>query len=214
MLPDDYKLKELDSQIKQKLAEGKIEEAERLSARLIEYAENSQPQSTAVSMVSKLFNSVVAKIPTTPTPEQIAQIKAGAINEEHLRLLSLFHYFNGALSGLFSCFLLIYVGLGLMMVLNPQGFANSSTTAASAGQAGWIFFFIGAIFLSIGWGYAGLNLIAGRCLSRRKGRTLCLIVSGLNCLNAPFGSILGVSSFVVLGKPAVKTLFEGTKTAS
>ncbi len=214
MLPDDYKLKELDSQIKQKLAEGKIEEAERLSTRLIEYAENSQPQSTAVSMVSKLFNSVVAKIPSSPTPEQIAQIKAGAINEEHLRLLSLFHYFNGGLSGLCSCFLLIYIGFGLMMVLNPQGFVNSSTTAASAGQAGWFFFLIGAIFLSIGWFYAGLNIIAGRCLSRRKGRTLCLIVSGLNCLNAPFGSILGVSSFIVLGKPAVRTLFENSKSTS
>jgi hypothetical protein len=214
MLPDDYKLKELDAQIKQKLAEGKIEEAEKLSTRLIEYAENSQPQSAAVSMVSKLFNSVVAKIPSSPTPEQIAQIKAGAINEEHLRLLSLFHYFNGAMSGLFSCFLFLYIGIGLMMLLNPQGFVSGSTSAASAGQTGWIFFLVGVIFLSIGWCYAGLNIIAGRCISRRKGHTLCLIVSGLNCLNAPFGSILGVSSFVVLGKPSVKSLFESTKTAS
>jgi hypothetical protein len=214
MLPDDYKLKELDSQIKQKLAEGKIEEAEKLSARLIEYAENSQFQSTAVSMVSKLFNTVVSKLPSSPTAEQIAQIKAGAINEEHLRLLSLFHYFNGALTGLFSCFLFLYVGIGLIMVLNPQGFVNSTTTASSASQAGWIFTLIGLVFLSIGWGYAGLNIIAGRCISRRKRRTLCLIVSGINCLNAPFGSALGVSSFMVLGKPAVKSLFESTKSAS
>ena len=75
MLPDDYKLKELDAQIKQKLAEGKIEEAERLSTRLIEYAENSQSQSTAVSMVSKLFNSVVAKIPANPVPSKLPRLK-------------------------------------------------------------------------------------------------------------------------------------------
>jgi hypothetical protein len=153
-----------------------------------------------------------AKLPSSPTAEQIAQIKAGAINEEHLRLLSLFHYFNGAIVGLFSCFLLIYVGFGLMMLLNPQSFVNGSTTAASAGQAGLIFTIIGLVGLSIGWGYAALNVLTGRFLSRRQHRTFCLVTSGINCMNAPFGTVLGVCSFLVLGKPAVKTLFLAGKS--
>ena len=211
MFPDDNRLKELDAQIKLKLSEGKIEEAERLSTKLIEYAENSQFQNTAVSMVSKLFNSVVAKLPGTPTPEQIAQIKEATINEEHLRQLSLFHYLNAGITALISSMFLIYMGFGTLMLLNPHGFTNATTDASSVGTTGWVFFLIGLIPLVIGWSYSALNVAAGRFIRLRKRRNLCLFVSGLNVLNAPFGSILGISTFLVLSKPQVQSLFQSSK---
>jgi hypothetical protein len=41
-------------------------------------------------------------------------------DEEHLKLLAIFHYVVAAVGGLFACLPLIHVGLGIMMVMRPD----------------------------------------------------------------------------------------------
>lgn len=50
----------------------------------------------------------------------------GIVNkdEEHLRLLKIFHYIVGAVTGLYCSFPLIHVFLGLMFVLSPGSFQS------------------------------------------------------------------------------------------
>ena len=56
---------------------------------------------------------------------------------------------------------------------------------------------------------AGLNLVAGRSLTRKQNLTLIQILAGLSCLHVPYGTALGVLTFMVLGRPTVRALFEG-----
>jgi hypothetical protein len=54
-------------------------------------------------------------------------------------------------------------------------------------------------------------LMAGRCLSRRKGYSFALVMACVECLFVPFGTILGVFTIVVLSRESVRALFSGTK---
>ena len=48
---------------------------------------------------------------------------------------------------------------------------------------------------------------AGRSLSHRKHYWFAFIVSCIECLFVPFGTILGVFTIIVLSRQSVKTLF-------
>jgi len=54
-----------------------------------------------------------------------------------------------------------------------------------------------------------LLIVAGSSLRSKRRWVLCLVVAGMNCLNAPLGTVLGVFTFLVLFRPTVKALFLG-----
>src|SRR5262249_35054736 len=76
---------------------------------------------------------------------------------------------------------------------------------------GWIFIVLGAVFFLVGVTMAICILIAGRCLSRRKGYSFALVIACIECLFVPFGTILGVFTIVALSRESVKALFSGTR---
>jgi len=47
------------------------------------------------------------------------------------------------------------------------------------------------------------NLISGFFILQRRGRLFSLIVAGFNCLCFPFGTVLGVFTFIVLLRESV-----------
>ncbi|HWZ92042.1 MAG TPA: hypothetical protein VNW92_24425 [Polyangiaceae bacterium] len=129
-------------------------------------------------------------------------------DQEHLRLLSIFHYVMAGFACLLPLFSLIYIGMGIMMVSGKM--PSSSPTAAHGDMiGGWIFIGVGGIFFLVGVVGAILNFLAGRSLAKHERRTLCLVVAGLNCMHMPLGTLLGVFTFIVLGRPSVKALFSG-----
>ena len=66
---------------------------------------------------------------------------------------------------------------------------------------------LGSCFIVVGWVFAALVLMAGRCIAGRKSYTFCFVVACVECLWAPFGTCLGVFTLVVLNRPSVKALF-------
>jgi hypothetical protein len=52
------------------------------------------------------------------------------------------------------------------------------------------------------------NLAAGVCLLRYRARTFCLFVAGLNCINIPLGTVLGIFTLLVLLRPTVAARFQ------
>jgi hypothetical protein len=75
-----------------------------------------------------------------------------------------------------------------------------------------MFIVLGAVFFLAGITMAICILIAGRCLSRRKGYSFALVIACIECLFVPFGAILGVFTIVALSRESVKALFSGTRT--
>jgi hypothetical protein len=72
---------------------------------------------------------------------------------------------------------------------------------------GGLFVILGSSFILLGWTFAALVLVAGRCISRRKHYTFCFIMACVECLSVPFGTVLGVFTILVLNRASVKELF-------
>lgn len=127
-------------------------------------------------------------------------------DEEHLKLLALFHYVVGGIGAVFACFPLIHVGLGLAMLFEPKmlGGANGSGPPAFAG----IFFILmGGFFVLLGWAIAICTVISGRFLARRKHRVFSFVIAAILCLFIPFGTVLGVFTIIVLSRDSVRALY-------
>ena len=132
-------------------------------------------------------------------------------DQEHLDLLKLSYYILAGTTGFFSLFALIYIGLGALIasgVMSPMP-GNPSDPRLM----GLIFLFIGLAVLLVGLTITFLTYWAGRCLRDRRHRTFCIFIACLCCLHLPFGTAIGVCTFIVLGRPSVRALFEGPAAA-
>jgi hypothetical protein len=127
-------------------------------------------------------------------------------DEEHLRLLSIFHYVVGGLAGLFAMFPIIHLVFGLMFILKPEAFASKGGEPPPA-LFGWFFVILAGMFIITGWALATFIIITGRFIARRRHRLFCIIVAAAECMFMPFGTILGVFTIVVLMQESVKELF-------
>jgi hypothetical protein len=125
-------------------------------------------------------------------------------DEQHLNLLSLFHYVVAGVTALFACFGLIYVVLGVLMVTQQLDKGQPPPAAM-----GWLFLAFGGVFALGGWVVAALTAIAGLRLKQRRSRVFCMVVAAIQCLNMPLGLILGVFTLVVLSRPTVIAMFDG-----
>jgi len=126
-------------------------------------------------------------------------------DEEHLRLLSIFHYAVGGLAALFGCFPIIHLGLGIALVFDPQVFGPAKKPPPAF--IGWLFIVVAGTLMLAGWTLAVLIAWAGRCLQRRRHYQFCFVMACVACLFMPFGTVLGVFTILVLSRPAVKKLF-------
>lgn len=124
-------------------------------------------------------------------------------NAEHLRLLSIFHYVYAGITALFSCFPLIYVGMGVAIFTG----AFKDSGDSPPGFVGGLFALFGLVGFVFVLAMAGLAAYAGKCLSERKRYTYCIVVAAISCLSVPFGTALGVFTIVVLQRPGVRAMF-------
>lgn len=137
------------------------------------------------------------------TPAQPPAVPPGQ-DEEHLRLLTIFHYVVAALTALFACIPCIHVGIGVFMLVRPEAFKPRPPPEFVA----WIFITIAGLIILAGWTLAVLFLLAGRNLSRRRRYLFCQVVAGIGCIFMPFGTVLGVFTLLVLARPSVRALFQ------
>jgi hypothetical protein len=128
-------------------------------------------------------------------------------DEDHLKLLSIFHYVVGGIAALFACFPIIHLVMGLVLILAPQTFDGKGEPPPPF--LGWLFVIFAAAIISLGWVFAGFVFAAGRFLAKRKHYMFCLVMAGIESVFMPFGTVLGVFTIVVLMRDPVKQLFSG-----
>lgn len=135
------------------------------------------------------------------------QEKQSVLDEEHLKLLRIGYIVIGVADSFFALLPLIYVVIGI-------GFATSGiqgpTRPGDPGLAfvGWffvVFGVFGCIFFAV---QAVLQLMAARALGQRRSRLLCQVAAAASCFQIPWGVLLAVFTFLVLGRESVKQLFE------
>jgi hypothetical protein len=136
------------------------------------------------------------------------------VDGEHLRLLSICYIIYGAFNAFFSLFGLLYAFMGLFITSFASQVAPQPNQPAPPE-------FIGLFFGAFGFGIfalmvflAVLKFVVAKRLSQRRSRTLCLVVAALSCFGIPFGTALGVFTFVVLLRPSVVGMFDASATAA
>jgi tryptophan-rich sensory protein len=78
---------------------------------------------------------------------------------------------------------------------------------------GWIFGIIGLTLFLLMVGVAILKFRAAQCIKHRRSRTFCMVTAAISCLEFPYGIVLGVFTFLVLGRSSIKDLFEPPQAA-
>lgn len=130
-------------------------------------------------------------------------------DQEHLSLLKWGFYIMAGISGLMALFSLLYIGLGSIFAM---GFirAMKDSTTNSQQALGSAFLSLGLAFFLVGFATTLLTYFAARSVNERRRRTFCVIIAGLWCLWIPFGTAIGVCAILVLNRPSVAALFDGS----
>jgi hypothetical protein len=145
-----------------------------------------------------------------------SEIVQATQDQTHVKLLAVFSFVVAGFSGLG----LIFVGVHYMIMStvfnSPKVWEQMQAQAAAQHQPGppfnpqqflhifiWMYLFFGL------WSLISLvaNLAAGFGLLGFRARTFALVVGVLNCLNVPFGTVLGVFTIVVLMRDSVRARF-------
>jgi hypothetical protein len=132
-----------------------------------------------------------------------------ATDANDLRLLAIAHY---VLAGLTASAAALFVPLALVgwqwlesgkaALAAPAG-----TDASDQAIAGAVTFSTGVAVAALCLVHGGVLVYIGRCLARRRRRTLCLVFSAVHSINLPLGALLSVFTFLVLKRPAVREAF-------
>lgn len=125
---------------------------------------------------------------------------------EHLRLLVIFYYVLGAIGAFFSLLPVIHLVIGL--ALATGGLASGKDEAVGLAFMGVFLVIVAVVAITLGLAFAGCQLYTGRCLARREKYIFCMVTAGISCMGFPMGTALGIFTFIVLARPAVKALFE------
>lgn len=126
---------------------------------------------------------------------------------EHLRILMILHYVVAALAFLGLGFMALHYMLLNSLMANVKGQMPPPEFLLIFRLAYAVF----GVFSLIG----GIcSLVSASNLRQRRNRTLSLIVAGFNCLQIPFGTTLGVFTFIVLTRDSVREVYEHTESTS
>ncbi len=128
---------------------------------------------------------------------------------EHLRLLKILTYVYAGITAVFSLIPLIHLGMGVAIVSGaiPMG-PGPSGGGPGPEMMGWLFIAIGGGIIVLGESMAIACVFAARSLGEQRRRVFCMVIAGLECVNMPLGTILGVFTLIVLVRPSVKALFD------
>jgi hypothetical protein len=143
---------------------------------------------------------------STRALNQGAQPKHGMDTTQHdLKILSICYYIMAGITGAYVLIIGAYVSLvGAMLTKLPMTGTRGQTIPD----------FVPSLIAGIGAAMVGLGLLttailfgAAWSLPKRRNYPLVMTAAVLNCLQVPFGTALGVFTFVVLNRQGVKESF-------
>jgi hypothetical protein len=140
-----------------------------------------------------------------PPLNTISQTKK---DEEHLRLLSIFHFILAGLSTVGIGGLGLHYTIMRVVFSNPDMWKNQRNMPFPPEQFlrffVWIYLFVGILLVVA----ATLNVMSGIFLRQKKNRLFSIVIAALNCLQFPFGTALGVFTIIVLMRDSVQQRYD------
>lgn len=144
--------------------------------------------------------------PPPPPPPPLLGVSPLQKDAEHIRLLIVFHYVLAGLSLLGVLFLLFHYSV-MDAVFGSEGIFDHPEAPFQPKKFfaafRWFYLIMGALFLVS----FVLNIVSPILMQRRKHRRFSIVIAGLNCINMPAGTVLGVFTILVLMRPTVRTIY-------
>lgn len=154
------------------------------------------------NLVSDCMNDIPPLIAPLPTDRR-------NIDADHLNLLSIFHFVVAGLACLGILFLMGHFAMMHFFLTNQALWQDQKPPPPPAffkifSVLIWFYLAMGSWLLAS----AILNVLSGIFLRARKYRTFSFVVSGINCVQVPFGTVLGIFTIVVLARDSIRELYE------
>lgn len=136
-------------------------------------------------------------------------------DQDHLSMLATAHYFGAllvaAVGGFAAyCAASVQGTLAAMEAKGPLPFPFGETMRADLQRV----LLVWSILVGACVFWAICLVVTGRCLATGQARGACFLVSLVNCLFAPLGTLLGVFTILVLARSSVREAFEGVEHES
>lgn len=133
--------------------------------------------------------------------------KQKIVDEEHLKLLRIGYLVSGGATCFFALFPLIYVAMGILFIFAPPPNHAVRPGEPPLATMGAIIATIGGI-ISLALAVEGaLKLLVAKSLRQRRRRVFCMVMAAISSFSMPYGTMLGVFSFMLLTRPSIQTLF-------
>lgn len=124
-----------------------------------------------------------------------------------LRTLGVFTYIWAGICAVGACAGAASALVGSFVIgLTPQVFSGGGPIDEDLSM-GTPMINAGFVILLVLGALAILHLIAARSFTRNRNRSLILVSAVFALLNFPFGTVLGVFTFIVMTRPGVKSMF-------
>ena len=143
----------------------------------------------------------------TGFPPVLVNDQQGRRDAEHLKLLAIFHFILASFGLVGIAFIALHFAFMRAIFMNPETWKNEKS-----GPPPEIFFkfmilayVFGVVVILIG---GTVNLLSGLFIRKRRYRMFSIIIGGLNCLQVPFGTLLGVFTILVLSRDSVRKTYE------
>jgi hypothetical protein len=130
------------------------------------------------------------------------------LDEEHLRLLSLFHYIKGGITVGFSFFGLLYF-VFIVLIMKVGNRENYRPNNFPTEFFSYLVVIVGVIvtFILV---FGVLQLLSAYYMRRGQNRIFSFVIGIIECLEIPYGTILGVMTIIVLSRHSVKQRYQET----
>jgi hypothetical protein len=134
---------------------------------------------------------------------------------KYLRVLAAFHLVVAAIIALVSCFPILHLTVGISML---SDFGNIPPEPDVPRTFDVMFTLMPIMFIVIassmilgGWLFAAAVAFSGVSLFQRRRHTYSLVVGGVECMFVPVGTVLGVFTVLLLTRPSVRQLYDGSR---
>jgi hypothetical protein len=161
------------------------------------------------------------------SPPALSEAEEQLIVRERLRLLAIGFYVKGAVGAIFVSFLLFHFVFLLGFSFMPESAWNpppktvtpaeslSVTPSPSPRPVNQgppvvmlrVFAGVIGVIILLGWTLGGLTIYAGRCVHKRTHRTFIYVMAAVNCPFIPWGTLLGIATFILLQTPVARAEF-------
>jgi len=131
--------------------------------------------------------------------------KQTIIDNEHLKLLSLFHLISGIFALVYSVFMALYFGFIIFIFNVGNKFDGAESDLPIEFKSIFMFIFIVILLIAIVIGIA--KIMCSRYIKQKKNRVFCIVISCIECFSFPIGTLLGVLSIMVLNRNSVKEIY-------